>query len=226
MDARFALDDRAELEAATRGFLRRRSGLRADLRLLECDGELAVAKDWGEAPWINRPHGRWSLRREWRALLRLEGVPGVPLPLQRMRDAIIISYLDGKPLSSRSDQEVSDTFFTTLEARVAEIHARGVVHLDLRQRRNILIGSDGAPQIVDFEAAIDLHRWGPLGRLFLPLGKAVDRLAVLKLKARFDPADMPPAERRAARFARFVRYLWPPNWLRAPKVRLRRWIRG
>jgi hypothetical protein len=140
MDSRFAFADRAALDAATHRFLRRRSGFRPDLRLLECDGELAVAKDWGEAPWLNRPHGRWSLRREWRALRRLEGVPGVPRPLHRLRHGIIISFLDGKPLSSQSDREISEAFFATLEARVAEIHARGVVHLDLRQRRNILIG--------------------------------------------------------------------------------------
>ena len=42
----FAFENRAELERATRRFLRRRSPIRADLRLLESGGRLAVAKDW------------------------------------------------------------------------------------------------------------------------------------------------------------------------------------
>ena len=133
------------------------------------------------------------LAREWRALAALAGLPGVPRALVRLPGAIVVSYLDGEPLAHRrllrSEREA---FFAALLARVEQMHARGVVHLDLRQRRNIVCGVDGQPGLLDFEAALVLDATRVWGRLALYWGRKVDRLAILKHKARYAPRLLRP----------------------------------
>jgi hypothetical protein len=220
--------DATVLEASTLRFLRRRSRTRPDVRLLEWEGQQAVAKDWSNAwPWM-RPHARRCLRREWRALEALEGLPGIPQPLARLPHAIVVSLLPGYPLQyARMWPEQRRVFFDALEERVERIHQRGVVHLDLRQRRNILRGAvDGAPILLDFEAAFvcDPRSWR--GRIALRWGRWVDRLAVLKHKRRYASALLTPGERRLADLLRISRWAWPSAVLHRARVWLRRLRRG
>ncbi|MBN2492095.1 MAG: hypothetical protein JXQ29_14710 [Planctomycetes bacterium] len=215
-----------ELAACTRTFLRRRTWLNPDLRLIEWEGRLAVAKDWASAPLVLRLYGRWCLGREWRLLRRIEGLGGVPRPLARRRDAIVLSFCAGVPLSGRMAGDLPAGFFDDLDRLVAAIHARGVVHLDLRQRRNILLGEDGRPRLLDFGAGVDVGRWGRLGRIGLGWLERVDRLALLKLKGKYAPQRLSAEERRRARRAQRAGWLWPPNWLHFVKTRVRRLLRG
>jgi predicted Ser/Thr protein kinase len=215
------------LEIATVRFLRRRSRTRPDVRLLEWQGQRAVAKDWSNAwPWM-RPHARRCLRREWRALEALAGLPGVPQPLARLPHAIVVSFLPGYPLQyARMLPAQRRAFFDALEASVERIHQRGVVHLDLRQRRNILRGADGTPMLLDFEASFVSDPASLRGRMTLHWGRLVDRLAVLKHKRRYAAALLTPGERRLADFLRISRWAWPSALLHRARVSLRRLRRG
>jgi predicted Ser/Thr protein kinase len=196
--------DPAAIEAATLRWLRPRARNRPDLRLIEWCGERVVVKDWRAASLLLRPHARRCLAREWRALAVLAGLPGVPRALLRLRDVIVVSYLDGEPLAYRRLQhDQREAFFAALLAKVEQMHARGVVHLDLRQRRNIVCGADGQPGLLDFEAALVLDATRVSGRLALYWGRKVDRLAILKHKARCAAAapQGAPAGARCARGA-------------------------
>jgi predicted Ser/Thr protein kinase len=211
----------------TTGFLRERSRTRPDLRLVEWRGETAVAKDWSHVHPIMRPHARRCLEREWRALEALAGLPGVPRPLERLPHAIVVSHVEGRPLHGRSLREGQrGPFFDALDGCVAQIHGRGVVHLDLRQRRNILCGPDGQPRVLDFESALVCDPGRLHGRLLLQLGRLVDRLALLKHRARFVARGLSPHERRVVRFARAGRWLWPSTLLHRVRVALRRARQG
>jgi len=217
------LADAAALDASTLLFLRPRARHRPDLRLLAWRGERVVAKDWRATPLYLRPHARACLGREWNALVALAGLPDVPQPLARIPGAIVISHVDGAPLQhGRPPREQRDAFFTALAACVERIHARGVLHFDLRQRRNVLVGADGEPRVLDFEAALVVDPARPLGRLALALGGRVDRHALLKLKARYAPRLLAPAERRLARRLRILRWAWPSALLHRARVALRR----
>ena len=218
-----ALLDAGFLEAATVQFLRRRSRTRPDLRLNDWQGQRAVAKDWANAWPLMRPHARLCLDREWRALAALTDLPGIPRPVARLPHAIIVSYIEGRPLQyARLRREQRREFFDALAACVDAMHARGVVHLDLRQRRNILCGPDGRPKLLDFEAALVCDPARPTGRIALRWGRKVDRLAVLKHKLRYAPSWLTPRERRLASFFRVARWAWPPAILHWAHVALRR----
>ena len=219
--------DAVALEVATLRFLRRRSRTRPDVRLIEWQGLRAVAKDWGNAWPLMRPHARRCLDREWRALEALADVPGVPRPVARLPHAIIMSFRAGRPLQyARLLPGQRGAFFDALEACVERIHARGVIHLDLRQRRNILRGADGEPILLDFEASLVCNpaRFG--GRLALRWGRRIDRLAILKHKRRYASRLLTPRERRLAAFLQVSRWAWPSAVLHRARVALRRLRRG
>jgi hypothetical protein len=215
--------DAHALEVATLRFLRRRSRTRPDLRLIEWQGARAVAKDWSNAWALLRPHARRCLDREWRALEALADLPGVPRPLARLPQAIVVSFLPGQPLQyARWQLAQRGAFFDALAACVERIHARGVVHLDLRQRRNILRGRDGEPILVDFEAALVCNPARLGGRIALGWGRRIDRLAILKHKRRYAQRLLTPRERRIADLMRISRWAWPSALLHRARVALRR----
>lgn len=219
--------DAQALEIATLRFLRPRSRTRPDLRLIEWQGERAVAKDWSNTWPLLRPHARRCLDREWRALEALADLPGVPRPLARLPHAIVVSLLAGHPLQyARMWPAQRQVFFDALEACVEQIHARGVVHLDLRQRRNILRGADGEPMLVDFEAALICNPARLSGRIALGWGRRIDRLAILKHKSRYAWRLLTPRERRLAEVLRVSRWAWPSALLHRARVALRRLRRG
>jgi serine/threonine protein kinase len=98
-------------------------------------------------------------------------------------------------------------FFVELSRAIERLHARGVAHLDLRQRRNVLIDGRGRPVLVDFAAAIVSRTGSPL-RLAFPLFRAIDRGAVLKHRRLLAPSGLSERERRADRFFGALGRLW------------------
>ena len=153
--------------------------------------------------------GRWGLRRELGFSRKLEGFPRVPRCLGRLdADAILFERVAAEPLHRGIAERAGPGFFAALEAWIGELHRRGIVHLDLRQKRNILVGDDGKPWIVDFASAIDLGGSWLSRRLLLPLLAWVDRSAVLKFRVRYLPQLASEEERRRNRRVRWIRRLW------------------
>jgi serine/threonine protein kinase len=64
------------------------------------------------------------------------------------------------------------------------MHARGVAHLDLRHRSNVLLTADGTPVLIDFGSAVCLRPGGLAARLLLPLLARIDRGALGKWRAK------------------------------------------
>ena len=95
-----------------------------------------------------------------------------------------------------------------LVALVAAIHERGVAHLDLRKRDNVLIRCDGAPSIIDFNASISFRPGGLAARLFFPALRTVDQAAILKWKLHLAPQLLTPEERRWPRRVTRLRRFW------------------
>ena len=71
-----------------------------------------------------------------------------------------------------------------LEKAVRSMHERGVAHLDLRHRSNVLVSEDGAPILIDFASAICFKPGGAAARWILPFLASVDLRAVEKWRDR------------------------------------------
>lgn len=185
------LPARSDLSHGAVKMLQRGTGSSADVLLVERATGPIVIKDYARRPtWIRLGLGRWSLAREERAYRRLSGVAAVPRWLGRIdADAIAIEYRPGTLLSRSLAGEVPSAFVGELEAGVAAMHERGIVHLDLRHRSNVLAGEDGHPVLIDFASALFFDPSARRGRIARALFAWIDRRALEKWRVRLRSAD-------------------------------------
>lgn len=162
------------------------AGRKPEVRLELREGRPVVVKDFaGRAPWLRATLGRWLVSRELRAYHALAGHPNVPRLLGRAgRYGLAVEYRPGRRLSRQRAAELPADFLARLARAVAEMHARGVVHLDLRHRSNVLVGADGEPILIDFASAVCLRPERGLERLLLRALARLDERALAKWRAK------------------------------------------
>jgi len=113
-----------------------------------------IVKDFGSRSLLTRILiGALLVRRESSALARLDGIPGVPPEGFRIdRYALAYRFTPGRPLSSIRGRDQPPALFPALERTLKAIHARGIIHLDVRNRRNVLLADSGDVLLIDFES--------------------------------------------------------------------------
>lgn len=151
---------RAALDRGTLPVLHRGRWANPDLLKYRQSGRIWVIKDFGARSWLVRHTiGRFMVRREMAVLRRLAGIRGIPrLPFRL--DAFALCYLFelGADLKHAELDWFSEEYFLQLEGLVREMHARGVVHLDLRHGTNMLITEERTPVLIDFQSSLFLER--------------------------------------------------------------------
>jgi hypothetical protein len=146
--------------------------------------------------------GRLVTRNEVCNLKRCEGIHGVPRVLARTGPTTYLyEYIEGKSLDVKPP--LPPDFFERLAAVLQQIHGRGLVHLDLHKRGNIIAGDDGQPWIIDFQLSTYIG-----DRFLLSKGlstrlrrrlQAYDLYHLYKHKRRFLPAELTETEARLSR---------------------------
>ncbi|MFO7899845.1 MAG: RIO1 family regulatory kinase/ATPase [Planctomycetota bacterium] len=201
----------------------------ARVKLVERDGDRAVFKDVRDRhPLVRFTFGRYLIGREFRIYERLRGLAGVPRACKRIdRDGFLVEYVDGVAPTRkklRRGLDMDEAYYRRCRELIARLHARGVVHLDLRSAKNFLLVGDDRPYIVDFASALYIPRWVPFQRRLIRLLGSFDRAGLLKLKQKLAPDQMTDDERRRlARFERTRAVLFPhAPLLRALRRRRRR----
>lgn len=169
--------------------------------VVDHEGRPAVLKDYRRKNALTRGLIAPALvRHEYAVLKALEGVPGVPRAYAVVeKRALLLEYVEGRTLETYSAGELADRVFDLLCATVRAMHERRVVHLDLRQRKNILVAAE-RPWIIDFASALR-------GRLTASL-RAVDESALLKWKKRNWPHLLNDADREALEKHKALRKFW------------------
>jgi RIO-like serine/threonine protein kinase len=186
--------DRAALAAAQRKLLRDGRFANARVERVRIGGGDWIFKDFSSRGWLVRHGvGRFLLGRELRALQRLQGLRGVPGDAFRV-DAFSIAarFVPGRALADTPDGPVSTEYLLALEALLRQVHARGLVHLDTRGGGNLLIGPDGAPGIIDFQAALSTRRMPRALRRWL---EDMDLSGIYKKWQRWQPDTLGEARR-------------------------------
>ena len=200
--------DRAALATAERKLLRDGRFANARVERVRIGGADWIFKDFASrAFFVRHTVGRFLLGREVRALRRLEGLPGIPSQAFRV-DALSMAarFVPGRALADTPDGPFATEFLLSLEALLRQVHARGLVHLDTRGGGNLLIGPDGTPGIIDFQAALST-RWMP--RALRGWFEGMDLSGIYKKWQRWQPDTL--GEERQALLDRLNR--WRRWWL-------------
>lgn len=159
--------------------------------------------------------GRRLAAREAGFMDRLAGIIGIPVSLgpvscdgRLQPHAVSRQWIAGHALAA--DELVDDRFFPTFRRLLAEVHARGVAHVDLHKRENVLVDTDGRPHLIDFQISFALPRGRLAGRLLRGLLRVLQRCDdyhLLKHELRHRPEHCHVTAQELARLR--------PWWIRA-----------
>jgi tRNA A-37 threonylcarbamoyl transferase component Bud32 len=186
-----------------------------DLFLYEVNGEKIVLKDYGRKSWLIRAtYGRMAIRQEARALKALAGLAGIPQYRGRPTPhAVAMTFVEAIRISKRTRPLLkgNEAFVRELEAIIAEMHRRGIVHLDMKHRSNVMTTPTGRPILIDFASALSFNVGWIGGRMGLSLFAWVDDWSVRNWKRRFCPNALSDSELTRAHLVRQLSFLWLPR---------------
>ncbi len=182
--------------------------MKPDILIIEREQQFLAAKDFRSKGWVTRNlWGPLNLMYEKFILSKLDGIAQIPriIGLEDY-NCLLISRINGDEIK-KSRHLLSENFFDQLLKIADDLHSRGVLHLDLGHKSNIMVDHHGNPAIIDFNCSLYL----PPNTIFRPLIRLlsmVDQYSILRLKIKFRPQDSNPSEkRRVERFLR-LRKLW------------------
>ena len=179
-----------------------------DLNRIEAEGRPLMVKD------VRRRHfflrwtlGLWLIHKEWKVYSQLGGVPGIPRIVGRIdRFAFAMEFVPGRPI--QRGEVLPPSFFKKLEEMIHAVHGRGVVHMDLRHKGNILISDEGEPFLIDFNSSFYFNRKWFISRFLFSSLRWVDTGGLLKLKQRVSPSSMTAEEISSLKCFNRIRKLW------------------
>lgn len=147
----------------------------------------AVLKDITACPfWVKHLFARRLLAREARAYEALSGLGGVPSLLEAaLPDQLVLTWIDGTPLPRLPRERLGEELFDRLDTLLSAIHARGVACGDVHHR-NVLVTTDGTPNLVDFAlAAVRGDRDGAWRRWTVRRLMELDDGAAVRMRLRY-----------------------------------------
>jgi serine/threonine protein kinase len=183
-------------------------GGKPDLNQTEVEGRSLMVKDVRRKNFFLRwTLGLWLIHKEWKIYSRLAGIKGIPRPIERIdRFAFAMEFVSGKPI--QREEPLPPSFFHELERVLGEVHERGVVHMDLRHKGNILISEKGEPFLIDFNSSFAFKEKGFRRRYLFPILRWVDYGGLLKLKKRIAPVLLTSEELASLKRFERLRKLW------------------
>jgi predicted Ser/Thr protein kinase len=137
----------------------------------------------------------------------LAGIKGIPKAVERIdRFAFAMEFVSGRPIER--GETFPPSLFSDLERLLRDVHSRGVVHLDLRHKGNMLLSEEGEIYVIDFNSSFSFREKGLFRRFLFPILRWVDYGGLLKLKQRVSPSLMTPEELSFLRRFNRLRRLW------------------
>jgi serine/threonine protein kinase len=201
------MTDRKEIERHSTLLVKGSFG-KPDLYKVEVGDQIFMVKDVRKRGFLLRwTLGLWLIHKEWKIYSRLKGLKGIPRPVGRIdRFAFAMEFIPGVPIER--GKTIPPSFFSDLDQVLQAVHSRGVVHMDLRHKGNILASEKGEPFLIDFNSSIAFEEKGILRRYLFPLFRWVDYGGLLKLKERASPSSMTPEETDFLKRFNRLRKLW------------------
>ena len=133
---------------------------------------------------------RHLMAREAAALVRLDGIAGVPRLISHDRHTLERTWLEGFAMHQSQPRDIR--YFRAAARLLRQLHRHNIAHNDLAKEPNWLVAPDGTPAIVDYQLAL----YAPArGRLFRVLARE-DLRHLLKHKRTYCPGSLTTREKR------------------------------
>lgn len=199
--------ERREFDAAPKSLLHVGRSANALVWRTELGGRVWTVKDFAvRNRFVRGTIAPGLVWREVRAAARLHGIDGITDAAFRIDGpAAVMAYIDGRSLNLAPREAVTVEYLERLERLIGEMHARDVVHLDLRGRGNVLVRSDGTPAIIDFQSALFTDRMPARLRRTL---EDIDLSGAFKKWLDYQPDAMGEERRRRLERINSIRRLW------------------
>ena len=200
---------REQFERARGEVLSRGRWANAVLFLHRQGDRLWVVKDFRPRNVLLRnTTGRLLVGREVHALQRLAGVAGVPAGVFRLdAHALAYHFVPGSTLGQTDLGARAAEFFLALERLMQQVHAvGGILHLDVRNARNVLVSERGEPLLLDFQSHLST-RWMP--QRMRRWAERFDLAGTYKHWARRSPETLDAERARLLAQMNRWRRLWP-----------------
>lgn len=165
-----------------------------------------TVKDFSGSPFLIRmTYGIFATNRETGILKSLNGIPSVAQKARKISPyTLIFHYIEGRALTRTEGQLPSD-FFVALSEGVDAIHKRNIVHLDLRNMGNFILGKDGRPYILDFQSGVRTRFMPKFLKHFL---ERIDLSGVYKCWDCKCGEELPPDGRKILEAVNRTRRFW------------------
>lgn len=168
-----------------------------------------IIKDYSHCPRIIKgTAGRLFIAREHKALRQLHGIDGIASASHKLSKVMLAyPYIKGKTLNEIKSmgKTLPAAFFHKMEKLVREMHARGVLHLDLRNLGNVICGANHQPYFIDFQSALRLDH---LPSRLSSLLRATDLSGVYKSWIALCDEPLSPSKHRFLESYNKIRKLW------------------
>ena len=179
----------------------------ADLYQYQNGKDIWVVKDFSPCPpFIRKTWGRFMVKREFKALKKLKGIAGIPAePFLMDVYAVCYRYQPGTILKDMTPESIGEDFFSEFENLVNLMHQRNMVHLDIRNQRNILVTDKGKPALLDFQSSLNLEN---TPRALHKIMKDIDISGVYKNWSKKKPDSLDSRRRAHLEALNKKRFLW------------------
>lgn len=207
---RLRVPTRGDLSARPTRLLKAGAFNKADLLVIDIGDGPLVVKDFSAKSGWYRLIGRVQLWREERAYRLVGEVEGLPRFAGRIdAHALAVERVEGKNLGPSAERAViGPPLFPRLVAVIEGLHARGLLHWDLRSRDNVMYTDDGRVFVLDLASAVFLRVGGLPHKLLFKWLKRIDDSALLKWKHMLGAGPLSPGEARFLRRFERIRRVW------------------
>jgi serine/threonine protein kinase len=149
-------------EAGLKQWIEESIATHANILAAGYQGQTLLYEDEQQRYVIKVPHGkglaryfhRHMLRHEYDVYKKLGDFDGAPRCYGLVDDQyLVLEYIEGRTIRTKRPLD-EDEFNDRLFEHIKSMHARGIAHMDLKRKDNLLVKSDELPCILDFGAAV------------------------------------------------------------------------
>lgn len=119
-------------------------------------------KDFSGSPlFVRDTFGRLFINHEANIMMKLSNNKSVAKNVRVLSPyTVAFNFIEGAALKKSNNSDIPELFFIELEKNIKDMHEHNIVHLDLRNLGNIILGEDNYPYIIDFQSAISTKSLG------------------------------------------------------------------